>query len=114
MTRRPTTYRPATPIGTPEVETKSLLTEALATGSVTLGHRREIAADLPDRRLAALDRAARDHDVVAGQAADRAYHADMAHLLMLRLRPADGVGAWRPLDFASADPAMYTHWTDEE
>ena len=114
MTRRPTTHRPAAPIGAPGGKTTSLLTEALATGSVTLGHRREIAADLGDRRLAALDRAARDHDVDAGQAAERAYHADMTYLLMLRLRPADGLDAWKPLDIVSADPAMYTHWTDEE
>ena len=112
MTRRPTTHRPAAPVAAPGTETTSLLTEALATGSVTLSHRHEIAADLRERRLTALDRAARDHDDDAGDAAERAYDVDMARLLMLRLLPAGGVGAWRQLDITSADPTMHTRWTD--
>ena len=114
MTRRPTTHRPAAAMSAPGAETTSLLTEALATRSVTLGDRHEIAADLRERRLAARDRAARDHDEDAGDPAERSYHTDMAHLLMLQLRPTDGVGAWKPLNITSADPTMHTSWTDQE
>lgn len=114
MTRRPTTHRPPGAISAPQAQATILLTDALETGSISLRHRHEIATDLRERRVAAVARADRDHDEDAGDAAERAYDADIARLLMLQIRPAGGIGAWKPLNIASADPTMYTHWTDEE
>ena len=112
MTTRSTTNRPAAPIGAPATEPTSPLTEAVTAGSVTLSQRHEIAVDLRERRLAALDRAARDHDEDAVDAAERGYDAAMHRLLMLPVLPTGGIKKWRELDFAITDPALHTDWTD--
>lgn len=112
MTRQPTTSRAASPSTATVTESTSLLSDAVAAGSVTLSHRHEIATDLRTRRLTALERAARDQDEDAKDAAERGYDAAMQRLLMLPVRPICGVEKWRELDFTSADPAMHTHWED--
>ena len=83
---RPTRNHPAAPIAEPGTETTTLRADALSSGSVTLSHRHEIAADLRQRRLAALNRAALYNDEAAGYAADaaeRTYDAHMSQLLRL-------------------------------
>ena len=93
MPGRPTTYQPAAPIAEPGTETTTLLAEALSSGSVTLSHRHKIAADLQQRRLAALNRASRYEDDApsyATDAAERTYDAHMSRLLKLPVRPIGG------------------------
>ena len=66
MTLRPAPDRPAatdtSTDTTQEPQATSLLTEAVAAGSVSLTHRHEIAEDLRERRLASLERASLEHD----------------------------------------------------
>ena len=96
MPGRSTAQHPADPIAEPVTtgsETTTPLAEALSSGSVTLDYRHEIAADLRQRRLAALNRAARYDDDAAGSAADgaeRTYDAQMSQLLRLPVRPIGG------------------------